>query len=50
MNDNDPCPACGETHNIRWVDSTATTDNWDCLECGWTWVIEVALAEQKIRN
>ena len=50
MSEKDPCPACGETDKIRWVESTTTTDSWDCRECGWTWVIQVALAEETIRN
>jgi ribosomal protein L37AE/L43A len=41
--DLDPCPACGEKNNVRWVESTPTTDTWACGECGFTWVIEVEL-------
>jgi Zn ribbon nucleic-acid-binding protein len=44
--DLDPCPACGEADNLRWIDSTPTTDTWACGECGFTWVIQVELPAQ----
>jgi hypothetical protein len=37
---------CGENNNLRWIDSTPTSDTWECRECGFTWVIEVELPAQ----
>lgn len=44
--DDSPCPACGEKTNTRWQENTPTQDTWNCRECGWTWVIDVALRGQ----
>jgi predicted RNA-binding Zn-ribbon protein involved in translation (DUF1610 family) len=42
----DPCPMCGENDNLRWIDSTPTSDVWGCKECGQEWVIEVGSPRQ----
>lgn len=42
----DPCPTCGEANSLRWIDSTRTTDRWECNECGCTWVIDFELPTQ----
>jgi ribosomal protein L37AE/L43A len=39
--DGEWCPTCGENENLRWIDSTPTSDTWGCKACGWAWVIEV---------
>jgi len=42
----DPCPGCKEEQDIRWIETTQTTDTWACGECGYTWEIEIALPAQ----
>jgi len=36
-----PCPSCGDHYGVRWMDSTPTTDTWNCKWCGHDWVIPV---------
>jgi len=43
----DPCPTCGERTNICWLEGIRTSDTWHCRVCGWTWVIAVALPEER---
>jgi hypothetical protein len=42
----EPCPYCGELYRVRWIDSDAQSDTWECIECDHMWEIAVTVSTQ----
>ena len=38
---NERCPQCGDKDRTRWIDSERESDTWECVACGYEWVIPV---------
>jgi ribosomal protein L37AE/L43A len=44
--EDDPCPHCGQLYRIRWIDSGAESDTWQCTACHYEWLIPVRAPTQ----